>query len=92
MPAHDLYSAVSIVKHMREFTDACQKETHLNWSTFATPAEAVAGRFATIDKNDDKQVRNNTETTVKSVKADQPKSTYIYTNGGVYAAPQKKQQ
>ena len=48
--------------------------------------------FATIDKNDDKQVRNNTETTVKSVKADQPKSTYIYTNGGVYATPQKKQQ
>ena len=45
--------------------------------------------FATIDKNDDKQVRNNTETTVKSVKADQPKSTYIYTNGGVYAAPQE---
>lgn len=43
--------AVSIVKHIREFTDACQKETHLNWSTFATPAEAVAGRFATIDKN-----------------------------------------
>ena len=48
--------------------------------------------FATIDKNDDKQIRNNTETTVKSVKADQPKSTYIYTNGGVYVAPQKKQQ
>ena len=48
--------------------------------------------FAAIDKNDDKQVRNNTETTVKNVRADQPKSTYIYTNGGVYAAPQKKQQ
>lgn len=43
--------AVSIVKHIREYTDAVQKETHLNWSTFATPAEAVAGRFATIDKN-----------------------------------------
>ena len=42
--------AISIVKHIREFTDQCQKETHLNWSTFATPAEAVAGRFATIDK------------------------------------------
>ena len=47
--------------------------------------------FANIDKNDDKQVRNNTETTVKNVRADQPKSTYIYTNGGVYAAPQKQQ-
>jgi ribonucleoside-triphosphate reductase len=43
--------AVSIIKHMREFTDAVQKETHFNWSTFATPAEAVAGRFANIDKN-----------------------------------------
>ena len=42
--------AVSIVKRIREFTDQCQKETHLNWSTFATPAEAVAGRFASIDK------------------------------------------
>ena len=42
--------AISIVKHIREFTDQCQKETHLNWSTFATPAEAVAGRFASIDK------------------------------------------
>ena len=48
--------------------------------------------FATIDKNDDMQVRKNTETTVKSVKADQSKSTYIYTNGGVYVAPQKKLQ
>ena len=45
-----------------------------------------------INKNDDQQVRNNTEITVKSAKADQPKSTYIYTNGGVYAAPQKQQQ
>ena len=45
-----------------------------------------------INKNDDQHVRNNTEITVKSVKADQPQSTYIYTNGGVYTAPQKKQQ
>lgn len=43
--------AVSIVRHIREYTDEVQKETHLNWSTFATPAEAVAGRFANIDKN-----------------------------------------
>jgi ribonucleoside-triphosphate reductase len=46
---HDL--AVSIVKHIRDFCDECQKETHLNWSCFATPAEAVAGRFANIDKH-----------------------------------------
>lgn len=43
--------ALSIVKHIREFTDKCQKETHLNWSCFATPAEATAGRFACIDRN-----------------------------------------
>ena len=43
--------ALSIVKHIREFCDKTQKETHLNWSCFATPAEAVAGRFASIDKN-----------------------------------------
>lgn len=43
--------ALSIVKHIRDFCDKTQKETHLNWSCFATPAEAVAGRFANIDKN-----------------------------------------
>lgn len=43
--------AYSIVKTIREFIDKTQKETHLNWSCFATPAEAVAGRFANIDKN-----------------------------------------
>ena len=49
---HDIDGfALSIVKHIREFCDKTQKETHLNWSCFATPAEAVAGRFASIDKN-----------------------------------------
>lgn len=43
--------ALSIVKRIREYCDKTQKETHLNWSCFATPAEAVAGRFANIDKN-----------------------------------------
>ena len=43
--------AVSIVKRIRDFCDVTQKETHLNWSCFATPAESVAGRFANIDKN-----------------------------------------
>lgn len=43
--------ALSIVKTIRKFCDEQQKETHLNWSCFATPAEAVAGRFANIDKN-----------------------------------------
>ena len=40
----------SIVKHIREYTDAVKKETHMNWTTFATPAENVCGRFAQIDK------------------------------------------
>lgn len=49
---HDIDDlAISIVKCIRKFADDCQKETHLNWSCFATPAESVAGRFATIDKN-----------------------------------------
>ena len=49
---HDIDSyAFSIIKTIREFVDKTQKETHLNWSCFATPAEAVAGRFANIDKN-----------------------------------------
>ena len=49
---HDIDQyAFSIVKHIRNFVDKTQKETHLNWSCFATPAEAVAGRFANIDKN-----------------------------------------
>lgn len=43
--------ALNIVKRIRKFTDECQKETHFNWSCFATPAEATAGRFACIDKN-----------------------------------------
>ena len=42
---------LNIVKTIRAFCDNAQKETHLNWSCFATPAEAVAGRFANIDKN-----------------------------------------
>lgn len=49
---HDIDDfALSIVKTIRKFCDEQQKETHLNWSCFATPAEAVAGRFANIDKN-----------------------------------------
>ena len=49
---HDINSyAFSIIKHIRDFVDKTQRETHLNWSCFATPAEAVAGRFANIDKN-----------------------------------------
>lgn len=49
---HDIDKlAFSVVKHIRDFCDKTQKETKLNWSCFATPAEATAGRFANIDKN-----------------------------------------
>ena len=40
-----------IVKHIRAYTDAVQKETHMNWTTFATPAENVCGRFAELGKS-----------------------------------------
>ncbi len=39
-----------IVKHIRDYTDKVKKETHQNWSCFATPAENVCGRFAELDK------------------------------------------
>ena len=50
-----------IVKHIREYTDAVQKETHMNWTTFATPAENVCGRFAQIDA---KRFSNDTKLNV----------------------------
>lgn len=58
--------ALSIVKRIREYCDSVQKETHLNWSCFATPAEAVAGRFANIDKN------KYSKTIVEEIPADDP--------------------
>ena len=42
---------LEIIKHMRDFTDECTKEEHLNFSVFATPAEGLSGRFTAIDKN-----------------------------------------
>jgi len=37
-----------IIKHMRDMTDKYIKETHLNFSLFATPAESTAGRFVQL--------------------------------------------
>ena len=34
---------LEIVQHLRDMTDKFTKETHMNWSTFATPAENFAG-------------------------------------------------
>ena len=36
---------LKIVRHIRKATDRYTQETHMNWSTFATPAESVAGKF-----------------------------------------------
>lgn len=42
--------AYKIIQHMRERTDRYTEETHMNWSTFATPAEGLSSRFTRIDK------------------------------------------
>ena len=36
---------LAIVGHLRERTDGFTEETHMNWTTFATPAESTAGQF-----------------------------------------------
>ena len=40
-----------IVSFLREKTDMLTKETHLNWSTYATPAEGLSGKFIKMDKS-----------------------------------------
>jgi ribonucleoside-triphosphate reductase len=41
---------VKIVTHMRDYTDRITQEDKLNWSTYATPAEGLSGRFIVQDK------------------------------------------
>lgn len=41
---------LEIVKHMREKCDEFSKETGLNFSLIATPAEGLSGRFVKIDQ------------------------------------------
>lgn len=41
---------LEIVQHMREMTDKKAKETNLNFSLIATPAEGLSGRFVKIDR------------------------------------------
>ncbi len=36
---------LEIVGHLRKTTDRFTAETHMNWSTFGTPAESTAGQF-----------------------------------------------
>ena len=42
--------ALSIVKHMRAFTDRTTEDTGLNFSLLASAAEGVTGRFAMYDR------------------------------------------
>lgn len=39
-----------IISHIRSYTDRLTKETKLNWSTYATPAEGLSGKFILQDK------------------------------------------
>jgi len=41
---------VMIVSRIRSYTDKLTKETGLNWSTYATPAEGLSGRFVLQDR------------------------------------------
>ncbi|MEW8957337.1 anaerobic ribonucleoside-triphosphate reductase, partial [Clostridium sp.] len=41
---------IEIVTFMRDYTDKITKETKLNWSTYATPAEGLSGKFIFQDK------------------------------------------
>jgi anaerobic ribonucleoside-triphosphate reductase len=41
---------LEIVNHIRNYTDQLTKETGLNWSTYATPAEGLSGRFILQDQ------------------------------------------
>lgn len=41
---------LKIIGYIREYADKLTKETKLNWSTYATPAEGLSGRFILQDK------------------------------------------
>lgn len=39
-----------IISYIREYTDKLTEQTKLNWSTYATPAEGLSGKFILQDK------------------------------------------
>ncbi|NLZ48307.1 MAG: anaerobic ribonucleoside-triphosphate reductase [Clostridiales bacterium] len=41
---------LKIISHIRNFTNEMTKKDKLNWSTYATPAEGLSGRFIMQDK------------------------------------------
>lgn len=40
----------SMIQRMRDFTDKTTKDTGLNWSCYATPAEGLSGKFIVQDR------------------------------------------
>ena len=42
--------ALRIINHIRNYTDKLTEEIGLNWSTYATPAEGLSGRFILQDR------------------------------------------
>ena len=41
---------IKIVSYLRAYTDKLTEETKLNWSTYATPAEGLSGKFVPQDR------------------------------------------
>ncbi|WP_066870882.1 anaerobic ribonucleoside-triphosphate reductase [Clostridium mediterraneense] len=39
-----------VITHIRKYTDKISKETQLNWSCYATPAEGLSGKFIKQDQ------------------------------------------
>ena len=42
---------LAIIGHLREMTDKFAEQTHMNWSTFASPAESTCGTFLRAIRN-----------------------------------------
>lgn len=42
---------IKIIKYIRDYTDKLTKETKLNWSCYATPAEGLSGKFIPKDRS-----------------------------------------
>ncbi|CAM2757930.1 anaerobic ribonucleoside-triphosphate reductase [Hathewaya histolytica] len=41
---------IDIINYIRDYTDKATEETKLNWSTYATPAEGLSGKFIVQDR------------------------------------------
>lgn len=52
---------IKIITHMRKRMDDMSKETGLNWTLIATPAEGLSGRFIQIDKKKFGEIKGVTD-------------------------------